>query len=287
MLKLNEATINKLLPRSLAHDDFVAALADAFEIQMRELYGEIKEKHNLQNIDGIEEKLLDYIAFERHVDFYEYDTSIKRKRELIKRAARHHRKKGTAWAVEDVVKVFYKNARVTEWWEFDGDPYHFNIEVTAAGAVGESGKNARDQIIKMVRAVKNERSWLEAFLLDIGEDTIELHDITYHYPVFFKYCNHVRGSMHMQEYKADEINIENKTYDYPVRFFACEIKSMLFSDKEHIQEQSYQYPVIFGTCGEMNPINASFQEQKYEGDIRDETYMFLQKLNTCGEFVCE
>ena len=42
MLKLNEATINKLLPSSLAHDDFVAALADAFEIQMRELYGEIK-----------------------------------------------------------------------------------------------------------------------------------------------------------------------------------------------------------------------------------------------------
>ncbi len=310
MLKLNEATINKLLPRSLAHDDFVAALADAFEIQMRELYGEIKEKHNLQNIDGIEEKLLDYIAFERHVDFYEYDTSIKRKRELIKRAARHHRKKGTAWAVEDVVKVFYKNARVTEWWEFDGDPYHFNIEVTAAGAVGESGKNARDQIIKMVRAVKNERSWLEAFLLDIGEDTIELHDITYHYLFFFRYCNHVYGEAIMGKYAGGDLYAFDETYHYPVFFPVVEFNAVLYEFSEDATDETYHYPVFFCACGEIEPQhyfgqttkNSSpctdatyhypvfFEEQTYglliyesSGELQSETYGYSVPLCRCGE----
>lgn len=311
MLKLNEATINKLLPRSLAHDDFVAALADAFEIQMRELYGEIKEKHNLQNIDGIEEKLLDYIAFERHVDFYEYDTSIKRKRELIKRAARHHRKKGTAWAVEDVVKVFYKNARVTEWWEFDGDPYHFNVEVTAAaGSAGESGKNARDQIVKMVNAVKNERSWLAAFLLDIGEDIIELYDISYHYPVFFRYCNHVYGEAIMGKYAGGDLLTIDETYHYPVFFPLVEFNAALYEFSTRIAEGNYDYPVFFGVCGEVAPPNyfgqisdnkTAYTEETYyypvifdgqvygallyesDGSVKNETYDYCVPFRRCGE----
>ena len=264
-------------------DEFVKALAESSEIQIKELFKEIEDAYDITNIDKLPESLLDYIAYERHVDFYEYDSTVEQKRELIKLSTKWHRHKGTKYAVEKVAETVFGGSSVLEWFEYDGMPFKFMVEIKQYNKV----TGTKDKLLMLIEATKNKRSWLDGISLLIADETILLIDKTYDYPVFFKYCNHVHGTSHMQEYKADEINIENKTYDYPVRFFVCEIKSMLFSDKEHIQEQSYQYPVIFGTCGEMNPINASFQEQKYDGDIRDETYMFLQKLNTCGEFVCE
>lgn len=284
MNKLNDFVLTNILPKNLLKDEFVKSLSESIDIQIKQLYKEVDNFSNLNDVDKLPEFLLDYLAYERHVDFYEYDGDIGKKRDLIKLSMKWHMHKGTKYAVEEIAATVFDTAKVVEWFDYGGDPYRFRVEI--GSECSGRNKNNKKRLLALINTTKNTRSWLDGILIVLGEETILLIEKTYHYPVFFEYCNHVHGTSHM-EYKADEINIENKTYDYPVRFFACEIKSMLFSDKEHIQEQSYQYPVIFGTCGEMNPINASFQEQKYDGDIRDETYMFLQKLNTCGEFVCE
>lgn len=285
MNKLNDFVLTNILPKNLLKDEFVKSLSESIDIQIKQLYKEVDNFSNLNDVDKLPEFLLDYLAYERHVDFYEYDGDIGKKRDLIKLSMKWHMHKGTKYAVEEIAATVFDTAKVVEWFDYGGDPYRFRVEIGSESS--GRNKNNKKRLLALINTTKNTRSWLDGILIVLGEETILLIEKTYHYPVFFEYCNHVHGTSHMQEYKADEINIENKTYDYPVRFFVCEIKSMLFSDKEHIQEQSYQYPVIFGTCGEMNPINASFQEQKYDGDIRDETYMFLQKLNTCGEFVCE
>lgn len=285
MINLYENTFLREIPSNLKNDKRVIHLADSLQNSLDVMIEWLDKINYRTNIENLPDEIIEHLIWESHIEHNEglaLATTREQKINLIKKAVGLHRIKGTPAAIENVLETIGLKGRVIEWWEEGLLPYNFFVEMDLKKKIGNI-----DHVKAMILEYKNVRSEFAGFVLLLEENLVIVVDITYHYPVFFKYCNHVRGSMHMQEYKADEINIENKTYDYPVRFFACEIKSMLFSDKEYIQEQSYQYPVIFGTCGEMNPINASFQEQKYDGDIRDETYMFLQKLNTCGEFVCE
>jgi P2-related tail formation protein len=39
-------------------------------------------------------------------------------------------KLGTSFAVEEVIKTYFGDGRVEEWFEYDGEPYHFKVYAT-------------------------------------------------------------------------------------------------------------------------------------------------------------
>ncbi|MFY0521031.1 phage tail protein I [Lysinibacillus sp. UGB7] len=203
----------KLLPHSLRQDPVLVAIAEAAEIQLKHAYQKAEAIYNLINIDKMPEQLLDLLAFEKHVDFYEVDLPVEQKRELVKASIKWHRKKGTRGAVEDVVSIIYKNAQVFEWFEYGGEEYHFKIEVDEPFIANEDMKRLR----KMVDATKNKRSWLEYVAVKLPQTQyIELDSTQYHYPVYLPICGEFvcEGMPGVGTDKT--IEIETKNYTYPV-----------------------------------------------------------------------
>ncbi|MEQ6355910.1 phage tail protein I [Lysinibacillus sp. M3] len=153
----------KLLPRSLHQDPVLVAIAEAGEIQLKQAYQEAEDIYNLYDIDKKPEQLLDLLAYEKHVDFYDNELSIDQKRELIKSSIGWHRKKGTRWAVEHVASMVFEDAVVNEWFEYKGKPYFFKIKIN----INQPG--SIQQLKNLINATKNKRSWLDNITLAITD----------------------------------------------------------------------------------------------------------------------
>ncbi|SPT95548.1 Bacteriophage P2-related tail formation protein [Lysinibacillus capsici] len=208
----------KLLPYSLSQDPVLVAMFEALVIQLKEAYDEADLLYDLVNIDKLPEPLLDVIAYEKHVDFYDNQLTIDQKRELIKSSISWHRKKGTRWAVERVVSIVYPNANVYEWFEYDGHKYRFKIEVDEPFIASKDMKRLRE----LVEATKNKRSWLEYIAIKMPQTQyIELDSDQYHYPIYLPICGeiHCEGVPGAATDEALEIKSEN--YTYPVYLPIC------------------------------------------------------------------
>lgn len=208
----------KLLPYSLSQDPVLVAMFEALVIQLKEAYDEADLLYDLVNIDKLPEPLLDVIAYEKHVDFYDNQLTIEQKRELIKSSISWHRKKGTRWAVERVVSIVYPNANVYEWFEYDGHKYRFKIEVDEPFIASKDMKRLRE----LVEATKNKRSWLEYIAIKMPQTQyIELDSDQYHYPIYLPICGtfHCEGVPGVATDKALEMKSEN--YTYPVYLPIC------------------------------------------------------------------
>lgn len=211
MISLEQAL--KLLPMSLTKDPVVIAMYEAMCIQLQEAYEEAHVVVDIVNVDKLPEPLLDLIAFEKHVDFYDAELSITQKRELIKSSISWHRKKGTRWAVERVVSIVYPNAKVQEWFEYGGHKYRFKIEVEEPYIANKDMKRLRE----MVEATKNKRSWLEYIAIKLPQKQyIELAPEKFDYPVYLPICGtfHCEGTPGTQ--KATTVDIHSQNYKYPV-----------------------------------------------------------------------
>lgn len=116
---------------------------------------------NLWNPDTCPVSLLPWLAWALSVEEWDPDWPEFTKREVVKNAVKLHFHKGTPWAVEQaIIAAGSPNARVVEWWEYSGLPYHFKIEVDA---LGDSVPN--ETVTRMQRAIdqyKNVRSVQDA-----------------------------------------------------------------------------------------------------------------------------
>ncbi len=161
-----------LLPDNLLADEQIHAAAKALDGELQKTSGDCKEVIHLARLDELPEKVLDLLAWQWHVDFYEpIGLDVQTKRNLIRQSIEQHRRKGTPWAVEKGLNiVFNKKAAVHEWNNYDGEPYHFRVEVGTK-------KPANNDDIKMayssIRHSKNVRSVLDSLNVVIEPDSGE------------------------------------------------------------------------------------------------------------------
>lgn len=154
------AQLPAVLSRSKRLNDLAVAVAHALEdgtqmIDLARIY---------TNIDALPEALLDILAYDFKVDWYEYDAPVETKRAQLKNNFNAHRHLGTKGAVLDEISVFYPGADVQEWFEYDGEPYHFKviIPLSDAGQNDEtSATNLYQKIWERVLYSKSFRSVLD------------------------------------------------------------------------------------------------------------------------------
>jgi phage tail P2-like protein len=150
-----------LLPESLKQDQFVTALAEAVSLEMREISSEARKVLMYLFIDELPEEVIDLLAWQDHVDFYEPDLPLGKKRELVGQAFSTHMSKGTPWAVDQVVSAAFDDSKVEEWFEYDGEPFYFRI--TTTDRMTDDKKYS--DIFRAINAVKNLRSRLESITI--------------------------------------------------------------------------------------------------------------------------
>lgn len=171
---LQSISLLDILPPNLLADEQINAAAQALDTELQKITAATKEALLLPRLDELPEEVIDLLAWQWHVDFYEpVGMDIETKRRLIKNSIAWHRIKGTPAAVEEVVSAIFDTSHVQEWFEYGGKPYHFKVvteDVT-------TDKDVLERMRRAIHAAKNARSWLETveFILHL-QDTAKADD---------------------------------------------------------------------------------------------------------------
>lgn len=156
---IHTASMMDILPPNLKKDANVAAIAKALDEELHLTATDTKEVIHIARIDELPERVLDLLAWQFHVDSYEpIGLSVETKRKLIKESIAWHRIKGTPAAIEAVVSAYFDNAKVQEWFDYGGEPYHFRVgDITGPVA----GADTINTCVTVINHAKNVRSWLD------------------------------------------------------------------------------------------------------------------------------
>jgi phage tail P2-like protein len=143
----------------------MTALARVIAEQLQGTVRQIGKNIIYARIDELDEQTLDVLAYDLHVDWYDYSYPIEVKRQTIRDSVRVHRRLGTKYAVEPALGAAFPGTRGQEGFEYGGEPYMFKVIIGAT----ESGVSADRQaaVLERVRFYKNLRSHLEAISYQI------------------------------------------------------------------------------------------------------------------------
>lgn len=156
---LTKENLVATLPPALRTDPAVVALAEALAGVLAARPEEINRLLIYPAIDTLDEPLLDILAHDFKVDWWDPEYSLEEKRRTLKSSWRVHKLMGTKAAVETAISAIYPDTQVSEWWEYGGKPYHFKLLIDATY---EDVNPARHQrVIDRVAFYKNLRSVLD------------------------------------------------------------------------------------------------------------------------------
>lgn len=114
-------------PPTLKKDEKMLALGRLVAEELHISAWEAEKNVIYANIDSLTETWLDVLAYDLHVDWYDYDYPIEAKRAIIKDGVRVHQKLGTKAAVERALGGIHPQSEIEEWFSYNGKPYCFRI----------------------------------------------------------------------------------------------------------------------------------------------------------------
>lgn len=159
----------QFLPGALKHDEKMVALARGLADELLGVSGHIRDVLIYSRIDELPEDLLDILAFDMHVDWYDYNYPIEAKKNIIKDSVKVHKKMGTKYAIERAIQAIYKDSRIEEWFQYDGKPYHFKLILN----VDNKHQNIDfDKIIQEINLYKRLSAHLESINLERKRNTV-------------------------------------------------------------------------------------------------------------------
>jgi phage tail P2-like protein len=178
---IDDVTLLELLPPNMISGPNIIAASRAIDKQWQNLASKIKEVLTFAGMDDAVSDVLNMLAAEMNVDFYDQNLDLDKRRALIKNGYVYKYTKGTAYAVKQVVTDAFDKATVEEWFDYGGAPYHFRITTEAAMPT----EDTINQIFKAVGSVKNVRSKLDylAALKEVGLTNywgFVMHQCQYH-----------------------------------------------------------------------------------------------------------
>lgn len=172
-MNLSDVDLLKLQTRYMQNDQDVRGFAAALNNQIRKLAGEVNKILIYGNINDQPEEVLDILAWQFNVAWYDANASIEVKRQAINDALIVARTLGTPAAVEKVVQIYFGDGFVEEWWEYGGQPYHFRIVTN-----NEDATNAQAALlIKTVNAVKRKTAVLDTVIIQSTESMNLYHGL--------------------------------------------------------------------------------------------------------------
>ena len=158
MNNLKEVNFLSRFPPVLAQDEKMLALGRLIAEELHITANEIEKNIIYANIDNLSETWLDVLAYDLHVDWYDYDYPIDAKRAIIKDSVRVHQKVGTKAAVERALGGIHPQSEIEEWFTYGGKPYRFRIvlDTTKSRVMADY-----DEIVRTVDIYKRLSSHLD------------------------------------------------------------------------------------------------------------------------------
>jgi phage tail P2-like protein len=137
-------------------------MADALDPDLQGVSFDTREALIYSRIGELPEDAIDLLAWQFHVDFYEpVGLTPEIKRGLVKTSILVHKRKGTRWAVQELCDIVFGNTAVHPWFEYNGEPYHFNVSTYANLPTA----GAWEKFFHALEVTKSVRDWLDAIEL--------------------------------------------------------------------------------------------------------------------------
>lgn len=151
MNSLKDADFYATFPPTLKKDEKMVALGRLIADELHQTVEQTKKNIIYANINELSETWLDVLAYDLHVDWYDYDYPIEAKRAIIRDSVRVHQKLGTKAAVEMALGGIHPKSEIEEWFDYGGKPYRFRIvlDTTESRVAADY-----DEIIKTVDIYK-------------------------------------------------------------------------------------------------------------------------------------
>lgn len=153
--------LTRTLPPSLKNDPKIIALSKIIADELSKNNALISKNIIYARIDELNEETLDVLAYDLHVDWYDYGYPIEAKRAVIKDSVKVHKRLGTKFAVETALGDLYPKTYIEEWFEYGGKPFTFRVvlDVTNSRVTAEYFS-----IIKTVNFYKRLSAHLESLV---------------------------------------------------------------------------------------------------------------------------
>lgn len=153
MKKIDDLKIKDILPSSL-EDEKILAISDGVDRVLNRINKKIDKCYIYKNLENTYSEVVDEMFWEWHVDYYSEDLTLDKKIKLIRNSYVNHLRKGTPWAVENMLNDILDGYQLLEWFEYDGEPYHFKVVTDKEFESVETIK----KVNKIIDITKNIRS---------------------------------------------------------------------------------------------------------------------------------
>lgn len=158
MTDLRNGQMTDLLQNDLKHNPDVQAISFAIQKEKQRILA-LEAKTRLSSaIEELDEPVLDVLSVELQTPGYFLAKDINQKRAVIKRALLYHRKSGTVAGLELALRATHEKSTVEEWFDYNGAPGHFkvNVDISSGGSASQ-----HEAITQSILLTKNARSWLD------------------------------------------------------------------------------------------------------------------------------
>lgn len=141
-MRIEDVDLLALQSRLMRADPTTQGLCKGLNREYRKLAPEIRKCLGVALLyidpDAVSDEVLAILAYDLKVDWYDDGASREARVATVKNAKKVQRIMGTPAAVELAVAPYFDQAFVREWWEYDGDPYHYKIFVQGELTADES-----------------------------------------------------------------------------------------------------------------------------------------------------
>lgn len=162
MIKLTDARLTDALPKTLAEQPWVQALAEASRKMRRRVMAYADRTRLFCDIDEASEEALDALAVELQTPLYKNDYPLTVKRQIVKNSMLYYIRSGTRGAVEELLADIYQGVEVEEWFEYGGEPNYFRVAIDISRTTVPVAEMAPAELESWLYSVKRASSALES-----------------------------------------------------------------------------------------------------------------------------
>lgn len=150
------------LPAWMRTDKTAQAFAYALQQELQAFAAQLGSLVIYAAIDSQTDQVLDELGWQFNIPEYSSSLPIETKRKLVKTAILTHKQRGTVAAVERIVTDIFGDGYVEEWFQYDGEPFHFRVHTSNVSA----GDQEAAYFESVVASTQNVRSYLEAVIIE-------------------------------------------------------------------------------------------------------------------------
>ena len=165
---IHDLSLLDIAPPSISNDDNVKAIIAAINPELKSVSEAISDAFIISRVNELPERVIDLLAWQWHVDFYEPDLDLATNRALVLSSIKYHKKKGTKYAIKTALEALGFVPVIKEWFEPEmGTPPHtFSItghykdDEINVDFLGEDTEEILKRVVEITKPVRSSLIYL-------------------------------------------------------------------------------------------------------------------------------